>query len=93
MSSERFVDNTDGSCFFTINGQQHNVNTLQSKMVRLFRKVTGIPGLKVGVRVLRHLLADSVMYGTVEPGRASEALAFLAGHTKATEVQASREME
>jgi hypothetical protein len=74
----------DGCCFFSPKGVPFTPGTFYTKMISLFKDVTKNSQLKIGPRVLRHLLADSEVFATA-PVEQQGAVAFLAGHSKKTE--------
>jgi hypothetical protein len=74
----------DGCCFFSSKGVPYTPGTFYTKMISLFKDVTKNVQLKIGPRVLRHLLADSEVFATA-PVQQQNAVAFLAGHSKKTE--------
>ncbi len=58
-------------------------------MTGLFKRVCNNKGLKIGPRVLRHLVADSDMYAEAD-GAMARGVAFLAGHSLETEERVYR---
>ena len=84
--SEAFNFNleNDGCAFFSMRGSPYSSSSFYTKMIQLFQTACGNPNLKVGPRLLRHLLADSSIYDSALPEQQG-AVAFLAGHSKKVE--------
>ena len=74
----------EGCAFFNSRGAPFSVDSFYNKIKSLFKEICKDDKLKIGARVLRHLLADSDLYET-QSYEQRQHVAFLAGHSKETE--------
>ena len=79
----------DGVAFFSSRGSPYSSSTFYKKLVSLIQNICGNDQLKIGPRLLRHLLADSSIYDDALPEHQG-AVSFLAGHSKRTEEKVYR---
>ena len=79
------LEETNGCAFLNSKGEPHTSSTWYSKLISLFRDITGIPTLKMASSVLRHMVADTDLYADADLNTRHD-LARLAGHTLETEV-------
>ena len=79
------LEETNGCAFLNTKGEPFNSSSWYSKLITLFRVITGIPTLKMASSVLRHMVADTDLYAEADLNTRHD-LARLAGHTLETEV-------